>query len=441
MTHLNTHHSVAVVGAGMAGLAAACFLASKGIKPDVFEAEDEVGGLARGFDFNGGRADRFYHFICRGDRDLLNYAAELGLSRAIQWRRARTAFFRNGKLYPFTSPLDLLRFAPLSLGDRLRQGLEAWRWTRRRGFADLDRITAADWVRQRLGSGPYRVVWEPLLRAKFGQYAEQVNAAWLWHRAYRLARSRQTPLHPQSLGYFEGGSETIIRAVADAVQSRGGRIFTNRPVNAVILDRAGKLRGIRADRELQYDAVILALPLPLAAGLLPPALDRFRESLDRIKFLGIVCLVASLSRGVTGAFWCNISDPRLSLAGLIEMSELNPEIAPHGALVYAPFYLDRGSERWSWPDQRFRQELENALSVIDPALGPGAIQSFHVFRAPFAQAICPPGFSALKPSMDTPLPGLFLLESVHLYPEDRTLSGTIAKARELSEFVARALYR
>ena len=49
--------------------------------------------------------------------------AELGLSHSLHWRDSRMAYFVDGALYPFLTPLELLRFAPLPLLDRVRAGV------------------------------------------------------------------------------------------------------------------------------------------------------------------------------------------------------------------------------------------------------------------------------------------------------------------------------
>jgi hypothetical protein len=59
-----------------------------------------------------------------------------------------------------------------------------------------------------------------------------------------------------------------------------------------------------------------------------------------------------------------------------------------------------------------------------------------VFRAPYAQAICPTHFLRLLPSQRAPIEGLHLLDSAFLYPEDRSQSGLILKALERSDDVA-----
>ena len=85
----------------------------------LLESAPVLGGLASSFDVQGMRIERYYHFICKGDDDLQDTLAELGLGRKLRWRDSRMAYFVDGALYPFLTPLELLRFAPLG-ADRPR---------------------------------------------------------------------------------------------------------------------------------------------------------------------------------------------------------------------------------------------------------------------------------------------------------------------------------
>ena len=67
---------------------------------------------------DGVPVERYYHFICREDHDLLKFINELGLREQLTWKEASTASFINGKVYPFNTPFDLLKFIQC----RLRNG-------------------------------------------------------------------------------------------------------------------------------------------------------------------------------------------------------------------------------------------------------------------------------------------------------------------------------
>ena len=55
--------------------------------------------------------------------DLIDILGRLGMHDELEWRPGRMKFFYRGRLYPFGTPWDLLRFRPLSLTGRIRFGL------------------------------------------------------------------------------------------------------------------------------------------------------------------------------------------------------------------------------------------------------------------------------------------------------------------------------
>src|SRR5438067_932363 len=68
---------IGVVGGGVAGLGCAYFLSQHGHQVAVFEQAPVLGGLAGCFDFDGLPVEKYYHFVCRDDVDLIDMLARL----------------------------------------------------------------------------------------------------------------------------------------------------------------------------------------------------------------------------------------------------------------------------------------------------------------------------------------------------------------------------
>ena len=237
---------VVVIGGGPAGLKAAHAAIKGGASVTLLESAPILGGLASSFDVQGARIERYYHFICKGDDHLQETLAELGLSDRLRWRDSRMAYFVDGALYPFLTPVELLRFAPLAPIDRLRAGFALKRAQRMRE-EDLAPRRAIEWLKELFGERAYRVIWEPLMRFKFAEHAPEVSAAWIWARMVRLSRSR-TSAWREELGYLEGGSQVVLDALARDFERRGGRVALNADVEAIAFEN-GRATGVRARGE------------------------------------------------------------------------------------------------------------------------------------------------------------------------------------------------
>src|ERR1700742_4555587 len=106
--------SVAVIGAGPMGLAAAYELAKAGHKVKIFERDDRIGGQSAMMDFAGMRIERYYHFVCKPDKTLFGYLDEFGLSKKLRWAETKMGFFTGGKLHDWGNPIALLKFPNLN---------------------------------------------------------------------------------------------------------------------------------------------------------------------------------------------------------------------------------------------------------------------------------------------------------------------------------------
>ena len=122
---------IAVIGAGVAGLVCAHRLTQAGHVCDVYERWPGLGGQAATIDVGQGHLlERYYHHLFTSDRHIAELYDELGMPDELEWLPSSVAFFLEGRSWPFTSPLHLLRFSPLSLRSRVRMGLAVLRLQR-----------------------------------------------------------------------------------------------------------------------------------------------------------------------------------------------------------------------------------------------------------------------------------------------------------------------
>ena len=424
---------VCVIGAGLAGLAAAWDLARAGRRVLVVERAGVAGGLACSVEVAGRTVERFHHFICRGDRDLVELVAELGLADSLHWRAAETSFLYRGRLYRFSSPLDLLRFDAVPPMQRLRFGLNVVASRFRRSWRRLDGLPARTWLIDQIGERAYEVIWDPLLRVKFGDAHDRVSAAWIWHRIHRVASSRRRIWERERLGYLERGSQTLLDALLGRLAALPGvEVRTGAGVDEIVVD-AGRVAAVRVagDPEpIRCDQVLSTVALPGLLRMAPSLPAEYREALGDIEYLAVVCGLLRLDRPLTDSFWVNINDPRTPYNGIIEYSNLNRHLElGGGSIVYVPLYLPAGHERFGFDDERLLDEWVRCLECVNPDFDRSWIEEVRVSRAANAQAICDIGFANRMPSHRTPVEGLYLTDSTQYYPEDRTLSGAIRLGR------------
>src|SRR5437588_8958797 len=118
---------VVVVGGGIAGSSAALQLARGGDEVVLIERASNLGGLVVSFEVGGTPLECFYHHVFPHEREIQGLLAELGLGDRLGWYPSSVGIYTAGRVWPFTTPADLLRFGPLPVTDRLRTGIGALR--------------------------------------------------------------------------------------------------------------------------------------------------------------------------------------------------------------------------------------------------------------------------------------------------------------------------
>jgi len=418
---------VAVVGAGPMGLAAAYHAAKAGHSVEVLEAAPEPGGMAAHFDFAGLSIERFYHFVCKADTATFALLDELGLGDRMRWRPTSMGFFIDGRLHEWGNPLALIKFPSVSLLARLRYGLLAFMSTRRERWDALETQSAKEWITRWGGAEVYNRLWKPLLDLKFHEYADNISAAWMWTRVKRVGRSRRS-LFQEELGYIEGGSQTLVNALCDAIRSLGGQIRLSTPAKRIISNQ-GCVTGVETPNGVvSADAVISTMPTPLVSATVPDLPDDWKAKYDAINNIGVCCVLFKLKKSVTPHFWVNICEPDIQIPGIIEFSNLRP--LDH-TVVFVPYYMPVTHPKFSWPAQQLLDESFGYIQRVNPATTRDDILASHVARLRHAQPVCEPGFAAKIPPIRTPIKGLQIADTCFYYPEDRGISESVRFAREM----------
>lgn len=420
---------VVIIGAGVAGLTAAYRLSQAGWQVTLLDAAQEPGGLASSLDIEGTPVERFYHFICRADDDLIQFMAELGIREALTWRGTRTAFFHEGRLYPFGTPFDLLRFSAIPWMQRFRFGIHiitsryraVWKW--------LDQIPAKPWLIENIGEQAYQVIWHPLLSVKFGADHDRISAAWIWHRIWRVAKSRRRLWERESFGYLENGSQTLIDTLLTHLRTQPGCEIRFGQAAAELLLDGQRIRGVHVGgQDIPAEAVLSTAALPALADILPQsaATGAYQQHLRQIKFIGVVTMLFSLKRPFSPYFWMNINDARIPFNGIIEVTNLNQNWQKKGLnLLYVPLYISPEEMAFSFPDEQFYEEYMRVLRLVRPDFNADWVKEWRISRSQHAQAVCTTHFATLVPELRAPLHGLYVTDSTQFYPEDRTLSAAI----------------
>ena len=437
---------VGIIGGGVAGLAAAYELTRGGHYAEVFEVAPFLGGQASTFPVGGGRLERGYHHLFVSDTAITELIHELGLGDKLAWLESKVGLYHQGRIWDFSTPMDLLRFKPLSLWQRLRVGLWTLRLQRTADYSRFEDITARDWLSRHMGSKAYEVLFEPLLRGKFGDHYDQVSMTWLWGKVRLRVASRGKTLQKERLGYPLGSFGEVIDKLAGRIREQGGDVHTSARVNRVLVSPNNdgdetasglevQLAGSEAE-DREYDAVIATTPSYVFTRLTPPMPDDYQEMLTGVNYLSAVLLVLELDRPLTAKYWLSIADQDMPFVAIIEHTNMIDKSLYGGKhIVYISNYPDRNSELYRMEPEELLDLFVPHLRKLNPEFDRSWVQEYHHHRVDGAQPIIGRNYSQRIPPHRTPFRRLYLANTTQIFPEDRGTNYSIRMGRDIARMV------
>jgi protoporphyrinogen oxidase len=457
-----------VAGAGVAGLVCARELTRAGHRVDVYERWPGLGGQAATLDVGGGvRLERYYHHLFTSDRHIAGLYEELGMPDELEWRPSSVAFFLQGRSWPFTTPLDLLRFRPLPPAARVRMGLAVLRLQRaaeRNGVTPYEGETAATWVRREMGPAAWQKVWGPLLRGKFGDRAEDISMAWLWGKLTMRRKLQGREARQELLGYPRRSWEPLFEALQREIEAGGGRVLIDRPIAQLSQSgengagafevRAAAPGAFRTGHDPaafpaapeppeRYDAFVATVPNDVFRGMLAPALAErigtdYLHRLDTIEYHTALCLLLELDRQVSPYYWTNVAEPGLPFVGLIEHTNfVEPERYGGRRFFYVANYLAPGHPLLDLDPDALLAAYTPGLKQVNPGFDASWVKQRWRFAEPAAQPIVTVGYPQRIPPLDTGVPGLVLANTTQIYPEDRGTNYAVRLGRQAADTLLR----
>lgn len=438
---------VVVVGAGITGLVAARELLRAGDDVRVFERWPDVGGQASAFEVRDDVwLERYYHHLFESDTEMIALHDEL-LPGQLEWYPSTVAMHTGERSWPFVSPLDLLRYGPLPLQDRIRLGVATLRLVRTE--AGDDERPAIDWLLRACGARAVDAVWRPMLFGKFGDDAERVPLAWLrsklvLRRQHLSGRGAAREL----LGYPRGSFRAIAVALADDIRRHGGHIEVDREVVRIERRpdgfvvrcaregayRSGSAPDAEPAREARADVVLVTIGGRRLRDLAAWP-SSYAEQIDAHRYRTAVVLLLELREPFGRAYWTNIVDPTAPFLALIEHTNLVGAERYGAHYLYVSNYVAPEHESARMTTEELLGSYMGTLERMRPGFRAILMRSWS-FREELAQPI--PRLDTRRHLLPfaTPIPGLFVANTSQIYPEDRGTNFSVRLGRDVARRIS-----
>src|SRR5262249_2468223 len=282
--------TVAIVGAGLAGLAAACALSETGFRVTVFERRPYLGGRASSYEHpgTGEVGDNCQHVLFGSCTNLIAFYRTIGILDKIDWFD-RMTFIEPGGRQSVLEPTFLpapLHVMPSFLAFKF---LSAWdKAVLSRALATLmlqapedDGRSFRDWLIQH-GQTPRAIerFWKPILVSALSEDLDRIAIP---YAAQVVRESMKAPI-ARRMGIPSVPLTHLYDAASDYINARGGSVRLRSGIQGAVLNDAG-LRLRIQDAEEQFDYGVLAVPFDSAAKLLAdvPGLAGLREKISHFE--------------------------------------------------------------------------------------------------------------------------------------------------------------
>lgn len=434
---------VAILGAGLAGLAAARTLERAGVPVVVFEASPRIAGLAESFtDAEGFSHDFGAHFAT--NRLIATIGAGAG-SRTV--RRYGETVWIGSRTYGY--PFGLMRSPRYAVSGA---------WTRVARLArPVAGDSAADWFRAQYGRALADEVALPLVEAWSGAPADELAAsvgdkipssilgtiglklaARFTNRAVAIGYCRELPQSPHVWhAYPAGGVATLCKALA---QGLTGEVRTRSPVERIVVEE-GRVRAVRVGGALiPVRAVVSTAPVHVLAKLVEGT--HALEPLARFRYRPMAFVNLRMAgRGLLPDVVTWTPERRFPFFRLTEAPLSMPWLAPEGkTILTVDIGCEVGDETWSKPDDALVGLSLDALSPIVKDAKQRVLGA-DVLKTPIAYPIFLREYEAdrLRFQRDTGVAGLVSVgrngEFDHLLMED-VYWRTVRRMRRLAHDLA-----
>jgi len=424
---------IGIVGAGPTGLTAAWELRKRGGHITVYERDKgETGGLAGAVPIGDTYIDRFYHHIFTTDTDILDLIKEMGLSDHMQWIEPKNGIFINGKLYPFTSPLDLMTLPVVSPVGRFRMGLAVLMAKNVKDYQSMEGINAKDWLIQKTGQDTYEKIWRNLLYSKFDKDADSVSGVWIWNK-FKLRGSTRQNLSKEMLGYLRGSFFRLYEAMAERLQTEGIQI-NYEPVRLIKTDNG--MVAIETERGSDvYDKVLFTGAPAQLCGLCEFPAD-YAEKALYTKYKSNICMTIVTRQQISDYYWITVAEHDAPFVLFIEHTNLVKDPAYGDKhIIYLSRYIDESDPFWKTPDDEIQKVFFDYLGRLFPGFKRESVTDSYINRAVYAQPVIGLNYSRHILPFETPIQGLYLAGMAQIYPEDRGQNYAVNMGKKIAGMI------
>src|SRR6187200_2816992 len=366
---------VAVLGGGPAGLTAGYLLARQGKPVIVFEAEEQVGGLAKTEIRDGFRFDLGGHRFFTKNKEVDDLWHEVMKEEFLKRPRMSRIYWRGKFLdYPLNGRDVIKKLGPVELTRCLLS--YAWAAITPKGRED----NLEQWVSNRFGKRLYQHFFMSYTEKVWGVPASEVRAEWAAQRIKGLSftsaakaaffgnKDNKIKSLINEFHYPRFGPGQMWETMADEIIAAGGEVRLNTPVEKLEV-RDGRIMAIEAGGErIEPVHVISSLPLRATVGLSGAAATGEAQTAARglryRDFLTVALVIDG--EDLFPDNWIYIHEPGVRVGRIQNYRSWSPWMVPDEskACVGLEYFCFQGDDLWEMTDDELVELAKTELATL-----------------------------------------------------------------------------
>lgn len=431
--------SVAVIGAGIAGLAAAYRLQQSGCEVHVFEAAEHVGGRMWTIEKDGYRLDTGAMVISAGYHRLLALAHDAGLSDELIPASSDMGFLKDGRIHRIRTnhPLDIFRGDLLSTRDFFalsKIGLDfamAWRHLQSDDLSKslfLDQENLKDYVvRKGLSQPAIDHIIESMSMALWFEPSDKMSKlAFMW--ALRRVFGGGFLNSTRGMGFLPSG-------LADQLH-----VSLKTPVEQVTAS-GDEVEVCWNGGVRKFDAAVISVPLPQVPSIYPELSIEGKCLADVLEYASSMHVHFGLASAPEEPSSMIYSNPAAQGGLGVTFLEHNkvPGRAPEGKGLLTAYFLQ------DWCKRNWHLEDNVVLGLAADALNsayPGILKSTemtHVSRRPVCVVINKKGLGEVQVNFEKACDSKSRIQLASDYFSCSSTESSLAKGEDAAHRIASLL--
>ena len=419
---------IGIIGAGYSGLNIAKELEKNGQDVTIFEKNNYVGGMVDTVSIYGTRLEKYYRHIFKSDKEAINLIKEMGLEDELIWPSTKMGYLTNKKAYEFGTPISLLKFKELNFIQKLRFGFNVIHIKLINDYKKLEKYTAENWLKSRIGADVYSKIWEPLLISKFGEKKSQVSMAWLWGKI--KLRSTSSTKDGEQLGYIKGSYQKLTDKLYKYLLDR--KVKINLQTEILNVEKVNNKYDIKyvhngiEDKE-EFDIVISTINYKDFSKLFENFIsDDERKKLDKVKYTSARTMVITSNKSFSPFYWLNVGDNDIPFGGIIEHTNfIDKSNYEDNHIIYISNYMTEDNKLYNVSEEELLKEYMKYLTQINKDFTMENVKEYHVYDEKYAQPIIECNYSKYIMKDKLEKENIYLCTMPQIYPEDRGMNYAI----------------